>query len=130
MWRGICESKKILLQNRVRYRVGNCTHIHVWRDPWLPCNEKDFATTEIISGLEGMTVANLMKVGKREWDQNVLKNTFSDKDFALIRQIPLSIRMVEHVLTWPYDSKGSYTVKSGYRLINGEIISQSEAFWK
>ena len=77
-----------------------------------------------------MTVANLMKVGKREWDQNVFKNIFRDKDFALIRQIPLSIRMVEDVLTWPYDSKGSYTVKSGYRLINGEIISQSEAFWK
>ena len=67
VWRGICESKKIL-QNRVRYRVGNGIHIHVWRDPWLPCNENAFVTTEIISGLEGMTVANLMKLGKREWD--------------------------------------------------------------
>ena len=71
VWRGICESKKIL-QNRVQYRVGNGTHIHVWHDPWLPCNENSFVTTDIISGLEGMTVANLMKVGKREWDQNVL----------------------------------------------------------
>ena len=55
---------------------------------------------------------------------------FNDRDFALIRQIPLSIRMVKDVLTWPYDSKGSYTVKSGHRLINGELISQSKAFWK
>ena len=83
VWKGICESKKTL-PNRVRFRVGNGTHIHVWRDPWLPCNENAFVTIEIISGLEGMTVVNLMKVGKREWDQNVLKNLFNDKDFALI----------------------------------------------
>ena len=112
MWRGICDSKKIL-KNGVRFEVGNGNHIHVWHDPWLPCNENVFLTIEIIPGLEEVTVANLMKDGNREWDQNVLKDLFNDRDFALIKPIPLSKRMVEDVLTWPYDSKGSYIVKIG-----------------
>ena len=112
MWRGICDSKKIL-KNGVRFRVGNGNHIHVWCDPWLPCNENVFLTIEIIPGLEEVTVANLMKDGNREWDQNVLKDLCNDRDFALIEHIPLSKRMVEDVLTWPYDTKGSYIVNIG-----------------
>ena len=64
---GICESKNIL-KNGVLFQVGNGNHICVWRDPWLPCNENSFVTTKIIPGLEGVTVANLMKDMKREWD--------------------------------------------------------------
>ena len=65
MWMGICDSKHIL-NNGVRFRVGNGNHVRVWQDPWLPCNENAFVTTKNILGLEGVTVENLMKGVKRE----------------------------------------------------------------
>ncbi|KAK8569111.1 hypothetical protein V6N12_007643 [Hibiscus sabdariffa] len=58
---------------------------------------------------------------KATWKVDILESLFDEVHVNKIRAIPLSKTRLQDKLVWRYDGLGSYTVKSGYRLLNGEL---------
>ncbi|CAL9232629.1 unnamed protein product [Arabidopsis halleri] len=69
-WRSIQQGKE-LLQQGLRVRIGNGQNTRIWSDPWLPTLPPRPASGPILD--VNMTVADLWKEGKREWDPVVFE---------------------------------------------------------
>ncbi|KAK8669557.1 hypothetical protein V6N13_106985 [Hibiscus sabdariffa] len=68
-----------------------------------------------------MLVSDLIDASTATWKVDILESLFDEVHVNKIRAIPLSKTRLQDKLVWRYDGLGSYTVKSGYRLLNGEL---------
>ncbi|KAH0734631.1 hypothetical protein KY285_010338 [Solanum tuberosum] len=64
-----------------------------------------------------------MKQGAKEWGLDLLRALFNEVDMEAARQIPLNIKPRRDTWMWKLDSKGLYSVKSGYRLLYNQDIT-------
>lgn len=62
-------------------------------------------------------VGNLLKMESLEWDVDQLNDIFAEEDVRIFLKIPLSFSTHDDKWVWLEDSRGCYTVKSGYRLL-------------
>ena len=131
IWRSILEAQP-LLRDGIGIRVGSGCSVSVLKDLWLPDIINPFVTSSH-AALNGVNVSQLMVVGQNEWDVDLLKDLFDERDLELIRNIPIS-REDEDVWYWRFDRLGSYTVKSGYyALLKSFLGSESlnfQGFWR
>ena len=81
-----------------------------------------------------MTVNALKSVDGHHWDYDLLDDLFNERDKQLIFQIPLSLEEGGDGWLWMVDKKGSYFVKSGYRMLMSNISERfpgySISLWK
>lgn len=82
IWRSICEAKGVL-ERGVRWRVGTGENISILEQPWLNHDLNPFISTSS-PVLEGKTVSSLFQIGSNEWDLDVIKDVFNDRDQYLI----------------------------------------------
>ena len=75
--------------------------------------------------MENFSVAMLIDENERRWNEEVIDGIFSPEEAAIIKKIPLSRRVVEDVLVWPYTQDGQYTCKTGYRFLKEEAEMDS-----
>ncbi|XP_074352483.1 uncharacterized protein LOC141691612 [Apium graveolens] len=66
-------------------------------------------------------VCSLMQIEQKQWDEEVLLDICNERDKNLIKKIPLSKREDHDAWFWFPDEKGCFTVKSCYRLLQGEV---------
>ncbi|KAL6131080.1 hypothetical protein ACLB2K_069458 [Fragaria x ananassa] len=125
-WRSILKGRD-LLRKGIRFQVGSGQNISVWHDHWLPrpCTFKPYSG--MMEGLEDLKVADLIDPDSREWMMDWLKELFMKDDVEMIRRIPLSFRLPEDKLVWHFDTHGSYSVKSGYRIALRDNVQQDMA---
>ena len=68
-------------------------------------------------------VSSLIDPSTRQWHTNMVDGLFVEEDVELIKikiKIPLSKKVTEDVLYWPFTSNGKYSSKSGYRFLKEE----------
>ncbi|XP_074343130.1 uncharacterized protein LOC141680956 [Apium graveolens] len=58
-----------------------------------------------------------MKIGIKEWDLDIIKDVFNDRDQKLILDIDMQDSGDEYMLYWKHENSGLYSVKSAYRWI-------------
>lgn len=92
----------------VAIRSG-CSRIHGFWNP-LSSNQSQ-GLREILSILKFCDLLTTTS-----WNKELIEQHFWQVDRELIWGIPLSTRARNDLLIWHYESKGSYSVKSGYRL--------------
>lgn len=61
------------------------------------------------------TMSSLMCIGEKRWDLDVVRDIFNKRDVQHVINIPLSNRDIPDKQYWVFDTKGNYTVKSGYK---------------
>ncbi|KAM5582252.1 hypothetical protein ABKV19_002583, partial [Rosa sericea] len=125
-WRSIMHGRE-LLKKGLRFQVGNGSNISVWSDPWMPLPFSFKPFTRPPDGLENLQVADLIDSDLHEWDFAVLQELFSPSEIEIIGRIPLSMSGPEDRLTWYYDKKGCYSVRSGYHVARNEVDRVSRA---
>lgn len=103
-----------LLQAAVRWIMGDGCSVWVFRDPWIPRPHLFKPITRPRPDEEEMRVADLMDAAS--WRLDRVERVFWNVDRLDVCSIPLGCRSRPDSLVWHYDSKGSYTVKTGYRL--------------
>ncbi|KAK3219003.1 hypothetical protein Dsin_012973 [Dipteronia sinensis] len=84
-----------------------------------------------------MMVADLIDNVRHRWNLDKLEESFLEADRELILTIPMSLRDWDDCLVWHFDKRGTYNVKSGYKLAVGEKMrdvssgsSQNGEWWK
>lgn len=79
--------------------------------------------------LQNSTVHNLMQEDVCRWDFDIIQDVFQDCDAELVKRIPLPLSAVTDSWFWILDEKGDYTVKSGYRWLQGELDNEDKWYW-
>ena len=72
-----------------------------------------------IESMVDCPVAVLIDESARKWNE-LIDGIFSQEEATLIKKIPLSRRVSEDVLIWPYTQDGQHTCKTGYRFLKEE----------
>jgi hypothetical protein len=103
-----------LLKEVLIWRVGDGTHINIWRDPWLP--RGSIRTSSFRQGNNLITkVSELIDPIAGSWDGQLVNQTFSVSEASTILAIPI-VEEAEDFLAWHPDNRGIFSVKSAYKL--------------
>ncbi|CAN1332541.1 Putative ribonuclease H protein At1g65750 [Linum perenne] len=84
----------------------------IWQSIWATQVE-----TPRDDELRGLRVCDLFIPGLREWDVELVRTLFNDRDASSILSIPLRAHSDQDTRIWHFSRKGDYTVRSCYRLI-------------
>ena len=88
--------------------------INIRKDLWIPNNVNFKVATPQPDKSTVSKVNQLMLENPKRWNTNLISNILTDQDKNEIHNIPLSKHLLDRI-HWVHDSKGIYTVKSGYR---------------
>lgn len=132
-WRSIMSAQE-LLRSGCRKIVGEGGTIDIWGDQWLP-NEPYKVTTPKPSGCEVNKVSELIDWNYRNWKLDLLGELFNEDEIFQIMSIPIRGRWRRDSWAWKHNSKGTYTVKSGYHTAMAEHLipensPSDEELWK
>lgn len=115
IWRSILEARELIISG-VRWRLGSGENILIAGQPWLLEEGNPYISTHI-PALENKIVASLMVTGRKEWDVEVVKDIFNDRDQKCILSIQISSDAVDDMLFWRFEQSGVYSVKSAYKFL-------------
>ncbi|CAN6552805.1 unnamed protein product [Malus baccata var. baccata] len=112
-WKGLFEARKVLNQG-LRWRVGNGKSINIREDPWFPKP----ATFKVrpMNNLGETMVSDLIDSDTKVWRSDLIVNGFHRDDASTILSIPLSHAGSNDRLVWHYATNGIYSVKTGYSM--------------
>lgn len=112
-----------------RKRIGDERDTAIWNVPWLPDATDGYVRTPMPVQLQNSTVHSLMQEEICMWDVDIIQDILQTRDADLVKRIPLPLEEVKHSWFWILDEKGEYTVKSGYRWLQGELDMEDKCFW-
>lgn len=115
VWRSIFEAKSLVAEG-CRWRLGSGESINITGQPWLQENCNPYVST-VSPVLRDKKVASLLCMDSKEWDIEVVRDVFNERDQECILKIPLSADSSEDVMFWNLEDSGNYSVKSAYRLL-------------
>ncbi|KAA3466908.1 reverse transcriptase [Gossypium australe] len=108
VWCSIWATKDTLEKGLI-WKVGTSTNILIFEDSWIPnyvnlinCNDK---------------VAELINNNERDWNRELIGNTFLEAKAELILRIPLAMEPHEDLLAWNGEPPGEFLVRSSYKLL-------------
>lgn len=116
VWRSLVETQALMKEGLV-CRVGRGNNILVLNDPWLPDALNPYVTSRS-EALHNAIVSNLMDLSTNQWDQDIIKDVFEERDANLILSIPISSDEAD-TWYWNFEKMGGYSVKSAYRYMLG-----------
>ena len=97
-------------------RVGTCSSISVWNDPWIPATRPRPANKNLHNSYPDLTVDSLINLESRTWNLEAIRALVDPHDAQIIESIPLSRHQMDDRNGWHFTNNGKYSVKSGYQV--------------
>lgn len=123
-WRSLLHGRALLQQGLVT-RIGNGSSTNVWWDKWIidsvPRNP-DYKPDSVVDLT--LRVEDLVDHNSGAWNQDLINQTFSQKDAAIILKMQLRLSQPDCVV-WGFTKNGAYSSKSGYALL--ETLEELES---
>ncbi|VFQ95991.1 unnamed protein product [Cuscuta campestris] len=119
-------SRVFKVRQGVRRRVGNGRNTLVWGSPWLldPDNPTIMTDQQFMPNLPVDFLRDPVTGG---WNESLLHSYFNARDVMEILRVP-SCPSREDLWFWSRFPHGHYSVKDGYRLLQGEVVAESSGF--
>ncbi|KAA3460897.1 reverse transcriptase [Gossypium australe] len=115
VWRSIWATKDTSEKGLI-WKVGTGKNISVFEDAWIP-NYDNVRLTSGVCNLQFVKVAELINSNEREWNRELIGNTFPEAKAELILRIPLAMEPHEDLLVWNGELSGEFSVRSSYKLL-------------
>ncbi|KAA3481754.1 reverse transcriptase [Gossypium australe] len=113
--RSIWATKKSLAEG-LSWRVGTGTNISIFEDAWVPNYANRLLVPDVVNA-HFDKVAELISTTERNWNEDLIKNTFPDAEAELILQIPLALEAHDDLFVWNGEPIGEFSVCSSYKLL-------------
>ncbi|MFQ6647961.1 hypothetical protein Gotur_021788 [Gossypium turneri] len=131
----------------VRFRTFNDCHLMDWAlvgekisifmHTWLP-GSNYYRLNHNSSNTNMSAVVELIDNVNRDWNKELIINTFSAADVARILQIPLATERHDDIVVWRGEPSGEFSVRSAYKLLHrgnfdptlDELQATSKKFYK
>ena len=115
-WRSFLRSKNLIERNG-RWRMGDGKIIRIFQDAWLP-NSNAGRILFHRGGLTPNTTADgLINPNSGWWNLGLIDQCFYPPNAKTIISLPLCITPQTNSFVWPVEKNGSYSVKSGYKIL-------------
>ncbi|KAA3485773.1 reverse transcriptase [Gossypium australe] len=115
VWQSIWATRDVLRKGMI-WRVGTGQDISISEDAWIP----NFINVRLMSrfnNLQSDKVAELINSNDREWDRELILNTFPGAVADLILHIPLASEPHADLMAWSGELSGEFSVRSSYQLL-------------
>ncbi|KAA3460257.1 reverse transcriptase [Gossypium australe] len=115
IWRIIWATNGVLEKGLV-WKVGTSANILICHDNWIP----GYGSGRLLSRFVNLhydKVAELISVNVREWNKDLIVNTFPEDVADLILRIPLAMEPHEDFLAWSEEPSSVFSVRSSYKLL-------------
>jgi hypothetical protein len=137
-WKAILFGRQALIKGLTK-RVGPGDTINIWSDNWIS-GTASMKPIVRLPDAQPEKVSDLFLPGSRQWDVQLVEDTFCTRDAEEILKIRPGVRITEDVLTWALEKSSVYSVRSCYRLLKtesaeleslklGETTSSDEFRW-
>lgn len=83
-------STQSLICSVARIRIGSGKQTSIWYDPWLPDRTNPLMESEIYPHLESATMDSLRITYNGGWNNDLIKDMFSERDQKIILSVLLS----------------------------------------
>ncbi|WJX31693.1 hypothetical protein P8452_20098 [Trifolium repens] len=124
-WQSILTASWILKRGCF-WLIGNGKDINIWEDRWLHPKSHNATWTPKPTNTNLGKVQDLISPSSKNWDRNIISQTFMPIEAENILQIPLLNTTEDDLIRWQGTNDGIYTVKSGYNAqIEWENINSS-----
>ncbi|XP_065634479.1 uncharacterized protein LOC136069649 [Quercus suber] len=114
-WRSIMAAQH-LVQQGIRWNVGNGESIRVWGDKWLPSSSTFKVVSPKLFMHADLRVSELISHDSVGWKMQVIDTLFLPHEAENIKSIPLSTHLPPDKLIWAATTNGLFSVRSAYRL--------------
>ena len=91
---------KDLIMRGSRWVIGNGERVHIWEDRWIlsPDSFKVVSSRGLSTNV--VLVSSLINRETRDWDVNLVRNTFLPHKVEIVLGIPISLRLPDDSLVW------------------------------
>ena len=91
---------KDLIVRGSRWVIGNGERVHIWEDRWIlsPDSFKVVSSRGLSTNV--VLVSSLINRETRDWDVNLVRNTFLPHKVEIVLGIPISLRLPDDSLVW------------------------------
>jgi hypothetical protein len=117
-WQSIHQAIELIHKGSC-WKIGNGHSVNIWEDNWL-VYQNGYKIITPQAGHNNITkVKDIMTFQPNKcWNHDLIDQIFLPFEGTLIKQIPLIMEPIDDQLMWPHSKQGTYTVKSGYNLLN------------
>ena len=107
---------QFIVQQGLRWSVGNGESIRVWGDKWLLSTSTYKVVSPKLFLHEDTRVSEVIDPELASWKDGALDAVFLPYEAKLIKSIPISLQLPNDKLIWALSSNGVFSVRSAYRL--------------
>lgn len=116
VWRSLLAGKDLIKHGLAKIRIGDGRQTRIWYVPWLHDRDDPSLITPLRENYRDMNVSALLRPDGERWYEATLRNIFEPNDVDRIIKTPVNPNLADEWY-WRFDVRGSYTVRSGYRLL-------------
>lgn len=132
IWRSVLEARKLICATS-SWSIGNGNDITILNQPWLNDNLNPYIST-VSPSLVDQKVSALFRIGTKEWDLDILKDIFEERDQNCIVNTIVEPCLNTDVMCWNLENSGQYSVRSAYRFLQEQKGAcrddDDKSFWK
>ena len=107
---------QFIVQQGLRWFVGNCESIRVWGDKWLLSTSTYKVVSSKLFLHEDTRVSEVIDSKLASWKGGALDAMFLPYEAKLIKSIPISLQLPKDKLIWALSSNSVFSVHSAYKL--------------
>ncbi|KAL5574983.1 hypothetical protein UlMin_016682 [Ulmus minor] len=111
IWRSILWGRELLMQGS-RQKIGTGNDTYIYHDHWLPRDGSFRISSPWVLG--ELSKVSLLKTAMGQWNSSLITASFHHDEAAAILSLPTPNKPSVDSLTWHYNKRGNYTVRSGY----------------
>ena len=116
LWKSWMSAKEVL-QRGMCYQVGNGKSIRIWESPWLPHTVNFRPLVQASTKCNLRWVSKLIKSDDRSWNEELVQQTFCERDVEAILEMSLSQTDGMDKLIWKFSKSGEFTVHPAYKRV-------------
>ena len=105
-----------MVEEGIRWQVGNGSKIQVWSDKWLPSANMHKVIFPCGDSSPNLWVSDLIDHNLCYWKSGLLDSLFLPFEVNVIRDIPLCSRLPNDKLIWAKTQNGSFMVRNAYKV--------------
>lgn len=91
----------------MRWRIGSGVNIKILGQPWLLEDNNPYITTRS-PAIDNQTVSSLFCTDRKEWEVDIIKDVFNERDQQSILNIRLDDSSTVDELYWRLENTGIY----------------------
>ena len=123
-WKSILRARKVISMG-ARWRVGDGNQIRIFEDRWLPFEGSGKIISPCWNLHRDVDVSSLIDNDMAARNSQIIDASFLPFEACKIKAIPFSSVQQADRLCRPWDKSGEYTVKTGYKIMCDEDVSDS-----